>query len=204
MKKNRKPPDPEWDHVFKSNYESACFWDINWLYVADDLLECATMLEPRVNEIFQRMRAHAKDQSVRLILHGALGVHFMLVSYAVENLFKAALVRKNSRRYKEDFEENESFPDELRTHDLVALARLTGFTLDPVREDLLRRLTRSALWHGRYPVPLDYRELSGSETFEDGKLYSVSHFFPDEIDRLKTLVQGIRAELSLKSNRIAP
>jgi hypothetical protein len=202
MKKNRKPPDPEWDHVFKSNYASACFWDIDWLYVADDLLECATILEPRVNEVFQRMRAHTKDRSVRLISQGVLSVHFMLVSYAIENLFKGALVRENSQRYKNDFGATKKFPEELQEHDLVRLATLTRFTLDLAREDLLRRLTRCAIWHGRYPVPLDYRELSGTETFKDGKIYSVGHFGKGDVDRLKTLVQDIRAELGLKSSRI--
>jgi hypothetical protein len=201
-KKNTKAPDAQWDHVFKSNYATACFWDINWLYVADDLLECATMLEPRVREVFQRMRAHTKDRSVRLISQGVLSVHFMLVSYAIENLFKGARVRRSSGRYRNDFEATESFPDELRKHDLVRLARLTGFTLDLGREDLLRRLTRSAVWHGRYPAPLDYHEVSGSEIFEDGKPYSVSYFGGNDVDRLKTLIQDIRAELGVKSSRI--
>jgi hypothetical protein len=202
MKKNTKAPDAEWDHVFKSNYATACFWDINWLYVADDLIECATMLEPRVREVFERLRAHTKDKSVRLISQGALGVYFMLVSYAIEDMFKAALVRKNSRRYREDFEATERFPHELCGHDLVGLARQIGSTFDLDREDLLRRLTRSAVWQGRYPAPLDYHKLSGSEIFQDGKPYSVSHFSGGDIDRLKALVQDIRAELGVKSNRI--
>jgi hypothetical protein len=196
--------DPAWEHVYKSSYTSKCFWDVQWLSVADDLLESASILESQVREVFERLRAHAKDQSVRLISHGVLSIHFMLLSYAIENLFKAGLVRMHSHEYKEDFESKKKFPDELRTHDLVSLARATGFTLDLNREDLLRRLTRSAQWHGRYPAPLDYREMSGSEIFGDGKIHSVSHFGGNDLDRLKTLIRDIRLELGLKSNRTYP
>jgi hypothetical protein len=202
--KSKAAPDPAWDHVYKSNYMSACFWDVQWLSVADDILESASILESQVREVFERLRAHARDQSVQLISHGVLGIHFMLLSYAIENLFKASLVRMHSQEYKGDFESKRKFPDELRTHDLISLARATDFTLDLNREDLLRRLTRSAEWHGRYPAPLDYRQMSGSEIFEDGKIYSVSHFGGNDLDRLKTLVRDIRLELGLKSNRIYP
>jgi len=204
-RKSKAAPDPKWDHVFKSNYTTACFWDVKWLDVVDDLIESAGMLEPQVRKFFQQLPllAHAKDSPVQLISQGILSVHFMLVSYAIENLFKAHLVRTHGKKYTRNFESKQNFPRELCTHDLVELARLTDFTIDLGREDLFRRLTRSAEWQGRYPVPLDYHEMSGSEIFKDGNIYSMDQFGGNDLDRLTTLVHDIRAELDLKSRRIS-
>jgi hypothetical protein len=155
-------PDFEWDPVFKSNYESACFSYSNWLYEADNLLESASMLEPQVRKVFQRMRDHSKNPSIRLLPQGMLGTHFMLVSFAIENLFKAAMVREHGPKYKLKFGTTE-LPKPLKSHKLLDLARCAGFKVDTAREDLLRRMTRCAEWQGRYPVALKYEVMSGTE-----------------------------------------
>jgi hypothetical protein len=147
MAKKTKPPiDPEWDPVIRSNYANACLSDGDWLYLADDLLECATILENRVEETFKRLRARSRGVAGKLISQGPSAVHLMLMAYAVENLFKAA---PNRSKYARDFEV-ERLPDELKSHNLVDLAKKAGVKIDLEVEDLLRRLEQCAVWRGRY------------------------------------------------------
>jgi hypothetical protein len=85
----------------------------------------------------------------------------------------------------------------LKTHDLFALAKEVGLSTGTEEEDLLRRLTRSGIWAGRYPIPIDFGELAGVEQFSDGKIWSVSYLGGNDIDRLRELVRKIRSDFSL-------
>jgi len=163
--KKRVKIDPEWELVIKRNYAAACFSPNNWLYLADDLIECATILESRVEETFMRARARARGVSATLISQGPSAAHFMLIAYAVENLLKAAQVRARGFRYEEEFKDDGQMPKELKTHDLVNLAKMVGLKVDLQSEDLLRRLEQCAVWRGRYPVPTAYPELAEALCF---------------------------------------
>ncbi len=182
-----------WDDVHVSNYESAAFWDVKWISKARDLYECAKKLEPEVVRIWENRRAVSSNESVRLQADHYQGVYFMLLSYAVENLLKASLVAKNGSQYKE----KKKFPEDLKCHDLVKLANRIDLKLEAGEEDLFRRLTRSAIWHGRYPAPLKYSDMSGVDAFLDGSKHSVSWYGESDIERLNALISGLPARLAL-------
>jgi hypothetical protein len=204
MAKNQKHGIPQnigWDKVFKNNYASECFQVEKWLYVADDLLACAAMLEPKVKEVWRRLELRMKDGSTPLISSGPIKVYFMLLAYAIENLFKGVLIRKNIN-YRKEFESKLKFPSELSSHDLVTLAQMAGLRLSLKREELLRRFTRCAEWDGRYPVPLNYRKMFVSPKFRDGKTYNLSYLGASDLNRAKTLIKAIRRELQVASRRI--
>ena len=188
----------EWDEVYKQNYESKAFWNIHWLNSARCLLASAMELEPKIVELWENLRAHSKDKSVLLKADHFQGPYFMLVAFALENLFKAVLVRENSWEYKQQFRETRQFPNELKGHDLVELARKANYQFDLEDEDLLRRLTRHAFWAGRYPVPLDYKRSAVAEEFSDGKEHHVSWFGGSDVDRLKTLISKVAVYSGLK------
>ena len=75
---------------------------------------------------------------------------------------------------------------------MVSLANEAKFEITLEEEDLLRRLTRSAIWYGRYPVPLCYKKMSGSEKFSNGEDYSVSWFGGNDIEQLDSLLYNIK------------
>lgn len=102
---------------------------------------------------------------------------------------------RNSSEFRSDFRKTLKFPAELKCHNLVKLAQKAGLHADLREEDLLRRLTRSAIWYGRYPVPLGYKEVSGSETFSDGSNYSVSWFGGNDIERLNRFIESLAERL---------
>ena len=85
----------------------------------------------------------------------------MLISFAVENLLKAAAVTRKGIEYMDRFQSTGKFPAELKQHDLVKLAKLLDLEVNQDEEDLLRRLTRAATWFGRYPAPVNYSKQLG-------------------------------------------
>ena len=187
----------DWDAVYKSNFESAAFWDVHWITKARDLYESARKLEPAMEIVWDSYRARARTLAGPLEPDHYNGPYFMLVSYAVENLLKAAAVSRNGFRYKENFRSNGKFPPELMKHDLVKLAGSVNLIVTQEEEDLLRRLTRSATWFGRYPTPLKYVEMSGVEKFNDGKEYQVSWFGREDVNKLRDFINGLPARLGL-------
>ena len=186
----------KWDKVHRQNYENKAFWHVHWLASARSLLHSAQVLEPRILELWENYQAHSKNKSIRLLPDYFQGPYFMLLAFAIENLFKAAIVRENSAGLKQQFKADRKFPKQLKEHDLVKLAKLAGFEFDTQEEDLLRRLTIHAIWAGRYPVPLNYRDSSGIEKFEDGKKYLISWFGGNDLERLKALIGNINEQLN--------
>lgn len=86
----------------------------------------------------------------------------LLLAYASENLLKGLWVAQN-------FVEGEpmkKFPQAIKTHDQLALARLTSITLNGSEQRLAVLLTGFALWCGKYSTPLssdDYAKWWGKK-----------------------------------------
>ena len=160
--------DVDWDSVHRSNFEQAAFMHINWIRKARELFESAKVLEPAVARVWESYRARLKGDQTPLAPDYYQGTYFMLLFFAVENLLKAAAIGRNATEYQEEFRRTKKFPKQLQSHDLIDLASIVQLDYDAKEEDLLRRLARSAVWFGRYPAPLHYTKMSGSETFNDG------------------------------------
>ena len=187
----------DWDRVHRSNFEMAAFWNVNWIGKARSLLQCARLLEPEVVKVWDSYLARSRGEANTLLADHYQGPYFMLLSFAVESLLKATAVAQNSPRYKAEFRETSRFPKELQKHDLVKLAQFVQLTFSAEEEDLLRRLTRSAVWFGRYPAPLEYTQMSGTQTFVDGNDYSVCWFGSKDIERLNTFILSLPGRLGL-------
>jgi hypothetical protein len=190
-------PKINWDAVFLSNYESTVFWDVHWISKARDLYECARKLEPDVLRVLESYGSVSRNEGSKLLSDHYQGVYFMLLSFAVENLLKAALIAKKGSQYREEFRAKKTFPKELQKHDLVTLAQLIGLKFEDGEEDLFRRLTRNAVWHGRYPAPLKYPEMGGLNTFLDGSEHRISWYAASDIERLNALMTGLPARLGI-------
>lgn len=187
-------PKVDWDYVHRVNFEMAAFSAINWIAKARNLFESAKQLEPEVVRDWESYRAKAKYMGALHPDHFQ-GPYFMLLAFATENLLKAAAVSLKCSQYKAEFLKSKKFPGELKSHALVELATLVGLSYSDQEEDLLRRLTRSATWFGRYPVPLKYAEMSGKDAFSDGNEYMVSWFGGNDVERLNAFILGLPARL---------
>lgn len=197
----------DWDSVYRSNFESAAFGPNKWVQHAVDLFESAKLFEPKIQEVWEYWRAKSQGQSTTHVADHFHGTYFMLMSFCVENLLKAALIQAKVSSYKRDFrsclhadkKSSRCFPSELKTHDLFKLSEAAGLTLQDGEEDLLRRLSRCAEWAGRYPSPLRYEEMSGTEEFSDGEAYSLSWFCGGDVARLNDFIRSLPPRLGLQT-----
>lgn len=126
-----------------------------WKRSALALIEAAALLEPSVERFWQDVRTGASwnDEGV--------AIYFMLSSFALENLLKARLVEQQQPEIKKALTSGSGLPGMLKNHDLYKLTCMVGLKeLAAEEEVLLKRLTRSAVWYGRYPVPVTAQGLA--------------------------------------------
>ena len=189
---------PDWNEVYRDLYKAKAFDKGSWLECADNLLESARLLEPKIRELWHSYRAHLNDRNVLPSQDHYHGPYFMLVAFAVENILKAAIVQAGAAELTARFEKDSKFPKELKGHDLLALAKAAGVSIGFEVEDLLRRLTRNAIWSGRYPVPIYHDDSQPGEVYSDGTKYSVAFFGAKDVERLRQFVDDLRNELNFQ------
>lgn len=190
-------PDADWDLVYRSSYESAVFLPAPWIERARDLYESARKLEPAMEGVWKGYRAKARNPQWALEPDHYTGPYFMLVSFAVENLLKAAAMSRKGAEYRDCFRLDGKFPSKLKGHDLVKLSKFLCLEVNREEDDLLHRLTRAAIWFGRYPAPVNYSEMSGIKKFSDGKEYRVSWFGGKDVVKLTAFIDSLPARLGL-------
>lgn len=186
----------QWEDLRKTFYKRDLLNARQWIDRGDVLLECAKMLEAEVNELWTSWRRHLKSEKISITGGKYTGIYFMLVSYAVENFLKAFIVRakKNELESMLNSADTPKFSEILKSHDLVKLARESRFPIkDQLQEDLLRRLARSAVWYGRYPVPTNFHR-ANKERFLNGREYDTSIFREIDVEQVNILIEQIRDE----------
>ena len=84
-----------------------------------------------------------------------IGPATLLYGLSLENLLKGVLIKIGGSRISNWKLSRWSGSG----HDLVALARDAGISLDEVECDLLARLSAYVEWAGRYPIPLSAQDM---------------------------------------------
>jgi hypothetical protein len=138
------------DGIFRAHYRIKLLKPSAWKEKAEELIAVAESIEPAIDEHSETPPFHALNAA-----------YLMLVSFAVENLLKGALVARNRDRYKKDMLQTlqRRFPEELKKHDLLELSEMLGLVFTEEETRLAQRLSHAATWSGRYPVPLRFSEL---------------------------------------------
>jgi hypothetical protein len=183
----------DWSEVRDKNYEMRLFSWQHWFRSFEGLYESALKLEPSINDTWCNYSEHAKDKNIPLEPDYFQGVYFMLMAYGVENLFKGLIVKAKQVELRSDYLESNKLPACLKSHDLLKLAKDSGYTLKKGEEGYLRRLTRNSTWAGRYPVPTNSNEFKYEQKFSGGQKYSVAWFSPNDVSNIKVLIDNIRA-----------
>jgi hypothetical protein len=160
-----------------------------WVRKAEELLAAARLIEAEI----QAQWAEIEVEGIRIIrTSGRIdiqGPYFVLIAYAVENLFKATLVHLNRESLRNRL--LSSLPRYVSEHDLIKLAHRVAFSVSVPDEDLLARLTRNSVWAGRYPVPTGPDGFRALEQYSDGRVYLTAFFAPKDIDRLHDLLSTL-------------
>jgi hypothetical protein len=196
----KRKPDPEWDHVYFSNYRMDLLSASKWRRQADALFEAASLLEVEVRAVWEHnMKCLQNPETMTIRATGIFGIYFMLIAFAAENLLKARIIGNEYAElratYHEDGKLHGKLPKALKSHELVWLAERVGFIPSLEEEDLMRRLTRAAVWAGRYPVPTEFRDAASSEEFRDGQTWGISYYSEDDPERVARFVTRLREEL---------
>jgi hypothetical protein len=163
-----------------------------WVLKADQLLDAAGLFEGKIHETWDNCRNGTSKYDDRFI-----SIYFMLSSYAIENLLKAVIIKKQRKELENTINTRTKFPAMLKEHDLFKLAKrgnLLNFALG--NEEYLKKLTRSAIWYGRYPMPTNPSDFNPfSVTQQNQKSYSLSSYTSMDVKEVKRLVNEIRGFL---------
>jgi hypothetical protein len=162
-----------------------------WVRKAEELLAAAHLLETEIQAQWAEIEIEG-GQIIRASGRtNVQGPYFVLIAYAIENLFKATLVHRNRESLRNRL--LLSLPRYVSEHDLIKLARRVAFSISVPDEDLLTRLTRNSVWAGRYPVPTGPNGSRALEQYSDGRVYLTAFFAPKDVDRLHDLLNRIRS-----------
>jgi hypothetical protein len=165
--------------------------DTLWIEKADHLLEVASFIEPRIDEMWSQVRIGGP------IKQHYITTYFMLVAYALENLLKALYIKLNGDLVKRMLKEKKRLPKPIAGHDLYQLARELGVVnLEWGEESLLKKLSRSAVWFGRYPTPIMPSQLERfhKSEFEDLAV-SFSSYSPNDRKEIQNIISRVRNKL---------
>jgi len=141
---------------------------------------------------------HYKDRDGEEVMPALLAVRAMLLGYAVECALKALWVRKKGN----DLIRNGKYVGVKGAgdHNLVQLAQQAGFVPTPVEAQVLRRLTKFAMFAGRYPVAR-----TADEMRPDGLTKTDVGFFSKRDFRFaESILNKISAQISGKKRRVFP
>jgi len=176
-----------------------------WLWVAkaDEMLEASRVLQPQLRQYWSVVMTNAKEgkydkgnehpDTPPPNLHDP---YFILVSYALENLFKALIVRKRSDEISSQFLQTGRLPRLIDEHNLVKLSKEANIKVDIKEEDILIRLSRQSKWKSRYPVPVALHDIRNVFQYSDGKPYFTDYYAPEDLARLDALVQKVRSHVA--------
>jgi hypothetical protein len=199
----------DWDQVHQTNFASAAFSYTKWIDKAVDLLKTAKKLEPELIDIWDKVEKSFDDDNISIPANYYQESYFMIISFAVENILKAKYIQLYGRQCSEKFyfvmasdlplnkKLKEIFPADLKSHDLYKLAKLVELDLKDNEEDLLRRLSHNATWAGRYPVPLNHRDMPGLARFSDGKTYGLKWFGSNDVEVINKFIASLPERLGL-------
>ena len=174
-----------------------------WVEKADEMLEASKVLEPQLRKYWSVVLTNAKEgkydkggEHPDIPPPNLHGPYFILVSYALENLFKALIVRERSNEISSQFIQTGSLPRLIKEHNLVKLLKKTNMKVDIKEEDILIRLSRQSKWKSRYPVPVGLHDIRNVIQYSDGNSYFTDYYKPEDLDRLNAIVQKVRSRVA--------
>jgi hypothetical protein len=149
-----------------------------WADRGYDLLEAARLLRPLVLEYWEAFDAFTQGHKpIQLPARNPHGIYFMLVAFALENFLKAHLVSIKAPAIETAVAHAPVLPKVLKDHDLVRLAGNVGLRLSEADKALVIRLSKSAVWCGRYPLPVKPQGLT-----------HVIHYSRKDLDAIEKIV----------------
>jgi len=169
-----------------------------WFSVAGGLVEDSKELEPKVYKFWltadKAMEAakQSNNKDLRPIPSGrVLGTYYMLVAFAIENILKGIILKRDFEQLTEEARTHNKIPAVLKNHKLRDLAELANIAIDSKEEELLLRLTDNAIWRGRYPTPITENGLKNTSLY-NGCFASQAYYQKGDISAINTLFEKLQ------------
>ena len=163
-----------------TEYRDAVYDPDTWRRLARELVDAAESMEGKLDDFWEGVRRREWNDA-------QVAVYFMLCAYALENLIKAKLVEKEiSTSGVPSGVRN--LPKNLKGHDLVELTIRCG--RKPLAEEyasILKRLSRSSVWYGRYPVPVSADSMNAIDLSPSGEPVSLTAYSSNDRHEIKKL-----------------
>ncbi len=198
VKKNPLSQHPQFVVLYLDHLLNLWFW----VEKADKLLEASKLLEPQLRAYWNVVLTNAKEgrynkggEPPNIPPSDLHGPYFILVSYALENLFKALIIRDRSDEIRTQFAQTGRLPNLIHKHDLLELSIKANIKMDIKDEDILIRLSRQSKWKSRYPVPVELSDLQNILKYSDGRAYFTDYYKPDDLEQLHAIVKRLKDHL---------
>lgn len=120
-----------------------------WRSVAVLLRRSAEILRERVEAATAEIRADGAAAQQPPLEAGLWSIQLMLMGFALENLIKATIIAREPHLVQAHHLERLG-------HDLPRLFQRGQVAVSDRERELLQRLTKFAVWSGRYPVPIEF------------------------------------------------
>ena len=200
---DNKSPLSKNPQFFIQYIENLLNWEL-WVDKADKLLEASKILEPQIRDYWNVVMNNAKEgrynkggEPPHIPPSNIQDPYFILISYALENLLKALIIRDRSDEIRSRFTQTGKLPKLIRDHDLLELSRKASIKMDIKEEDILTRLSRFSKWKSRYPVPVELSDLQNVLKYSDGKAYFTDYSKPDDLEQLDTIIKRVKDHLKV-------
>lgn len=179
---------------FESEYKEKTLDYQLWIAKAEELLEVAGFLEPKLEKMWAEMREGG------FLKEHYITIYFMLSSYALENLLKALYIKTNYQKIEAELKESCKLPKSIKkkNHDLWKLAKeLDVVVREWGEETLLKKLSRSAVWFGRYPTPPKPNDL---KRFHDSEYKNTPipfcSYTNKDLEEIRAIIYRIKSKLN--------
>ena len=167
------------------------------------MIEASKALEPQLRQYWNVVLTNAKEGKYdKGTEHPGIpppnlhGPYFILVSYALENLFKALIILERRDEISSQFLQTGRLPRLINEHNLVKLSKEANMKADIKEEDILTRLSRQSKWKSRYPVPVELHDIRNIIQYSDGKPYFTDYYTPRDLDLLNAIAQKVRGHVA--------
>lgn len=144
-----------------------------WLGQAGEHLTAAEILLSNIMARHAEIERHMQSRERRefKLQPSATAIYFLHCAFALENLFKGVMAARLSEEAKAAIARTGKLPEEMLSHDLIALATRVGYPLQKDSEFVLTFLKRYAVWAGRYPLPVKNINYGLTERLSGGNHY---------------------------------
>ncbi|MBM4330510.1 MAG: hypothetical protein FJ117_04655 [Deltaproteobacteria bacterium] len=192
----RRLPKLDKDSQYKDKYKELLLDHREWKRKADHLLEVAALFQEKIKDTWANWSSGRKPEASDHFIT----IYFMLTSYALENLFKALIVLRKRTDLEKKLRFKLELPSEVKGHDLYRFAQTCGF--DPLNagdEELLRKLSRSATWYGRYPIPMkphEFETIFISRDEIEPELIITSSYASSDVKEIEKWVEELNTSLN--------